>query len=359
MIKLNLGSKYRKLPGFDNLDKLFGWHFQDGLPQYPDKSVAGITISHALMFLTPNELEVFVKEMFRVLKPGGVVRITEDDTENPQSTMYGTGNLKSGPKCLTGPKMMRQVLEQAGFSVYDVGKSQTHFTDNSLIQAYRGGPPERFFIEAVKQAQSSVLMKALTQTGSPYEIPDCSRDDLPQFFLEMGFKVGAEIGVYKGEFSEKFAKAGLKLYAIDPWRIYKDYDNPRGQSRLDFQYEHTKRVLSPYPQCEIIRKTSMEAADDFEDESLDFVYIDGNHEFRYIAEDLFEWTKKVKKGGIVAGHDYFFNKTGTGEQMWHVAYVLKAYIASFGVQNWYLLGREEAVPGEKRDKWRSWMFVKE
>ena len=102
----------------------------------------------------------------------------------------------------------------------------------------------------------------------------------------------------------------------------------------------------------------MEAAEDFKDESLDFVYIDANHEFRYIAEDLAEWTKKVRKGGIVAGHDYFFVKTGTGAQIWHVAYVLKAYIAAFGIKNWYILGSKHEKPGEKRDKWRSWMFVK-
>jgi hypothetical protein len=203
------------------------------------------------------------------------------------------------------------------------------------------------------------LIKAIKETGRPFEIPDCSRDDLPQFFVDMGFKVGAEIGVYKGEFSEKFAKVGLSLFAIDPWRIYKDYSNPRGQERLDFQYEHTKRVLDPYPKCKIIRKTSMEAIEDFEDESLDFVYIDGNHDFRYIAEDLAEWTKKVRKGGIVSGHDFFFTKTGTNTTHWHVAFVLKAYIDAYSITNWFLLGTKNPVEGEKRDKWRSWMFVKE
>ncbi len=205
--------------------------------------------------------------------------------------------------------------------------------------------------------KSSVLQEGIKQTGKPFEIPDCSRDDLPQFFSDMGFKIGAEIGVYKGEFAEKFGKVGLKLYAIDPWQIYKGFENPRGQARLDFQYEHTKRVLSPYPNCEIVRKTSMEAVEDFEDESLDFVYIDANHEFRYIAEDLCEWTKKVKKGGIVAGHDYFYTKTAGGDH-WHVAYVLNAYVNAFQIPNFYLLGRKHSSEGEKRDKWRSWMFVK-
>ncbi len=202
------------------------------------------------------------------------------------------------------------------------------------------------------------LNEGIKHKGSPYEIPNSSRDDLPQFFIDMGFKVGAEIGVYKGEFSEKLCKVGLKLYAVDPWRIYKDYSNPRGQERLDFQYEHTKRVLAPYEKCKIVRKTSMEAVDDFPNNSLDFVYIDANHDFRYIAEDLSEWTKKVRPGGIVSGHDYFYTKTGTRDVNWHVAYVLNAYIGAYGIANWYLIGRKEFREGERRDKWRSWMFVK-
>lgn len=150
MIKLNLGCKRRKLPGFDNLDKIYGWYFQDGLLRHADESVDGITISHALMFLTIPELETFMKEMWRALKSGGVVRITEDNTENPLSVTYQTGCVASGPRCLTGPKMMREMLEKAGFIVYDVDRKTTHFADPSLMQAYRGGPPNYFFIEGVK-----------------------------------------------------------------------------------------------------------------------------------------------------------------------------------------------------------------
>lgn len=150
MIKLNLGCKRRKLEGFDNLDKIYGWYFQDGLPQYADGTVDGITISHALMFLTISELEKFMQEMRRVLRIGGVVRITEDDTENPKSAWYKTGNVRSGPNCLTGPNMMRQALEKAGFTAYDADRKTTRFADNSLMQAYRGGAPNVFFIEGVK-----------------------------------------------------------------------------------------------------------------------------------------------------------------------------------------------------------------
>jgi SAM-dependent methyltransferase len=150
-VKLNLGCKYRKLAGFDNLDKIFGWYFQHGLPQYKDSTVDGITISHALMFLTPDELKKFTGEIWRALKPGGVVRISEDDTQNPKSKWYKTGNLKSGPKCLTGPKMIRKILENVDFEVHDVDRKTTHFYDKSLMQAYRGGAPNVFFIEGVKK----------------------------------------------------------------------------------------------------------------------------------------------------------------------------------------------------------------
>ena len=202
------------------------------------------------------------------------------------------------------------------------------------------------------------LLDAIKHQGRPFEIPDCSRDDLPQFCVDMGYKVGAEIGVDKGHFSEKFCQVGLTLYAIDPWRIYKDFRAARGQRRFDKQYEEAKSYLAGYPNCIVIRKTSMEAVADFADGSLDFVYIDANHEFRYIAEDLVEWTKKVRRGGIVAGHDYFFVKPGIGAQIWHVAHVLIAYTAAYGIDNWYVIGGKKMVRGEKRDRWRSWMFIK-
>ena len=202
------------------------------------------------------------------------------------------------------------------------------------------------------------LIDGLKLKGNPAEIPDCERNDLPQFFVEMGFKVGAEIGVFRGEFSEKLTMTGLSLYAIDPWRAYKGSGDSHSQDKLDLMYEQTKQLLASYSKCKVIRKTSMEAVEDFEDESLDFVYIDGNHGFRYIAEDLAEWTKKVRIGGIISGHDYFFRLPKKSTR-WDVGFVLDAYIKAYRIKNWFVLGRKHAAEGEKRDKWRSWMFIKD
>ena len=50
--------------------------------------------------------------------------------------------------------------------------------------------------------------------------------------------------------------------------------------------------------------TSLEAADLFENNSLDFVYFDTNHSFSYLTQELKKWYPKLKPGGILAGHDY-------------------------------------------------------
>ena len=199
-----------------------------------------------------------------------------------------------------------------------------------------------------------------TLKGKPAEIPDCGRDDLPKLFNELGFKNGVEIGVYKGEFSEVLAKGfNGNLYSIDPWRLYKDYGNSRGQKRLDEQYRQTQERLSKYPNSKIIRKTSMEALEDFEDGSLDFVYIDGNHQFAYVAEDVYHWAIKLRKGGILCGHDYARYKSNSICGGCHAKEVVDAYALSYNLENYYVLGRKRAPEGEKRDQFRSWLIVKD
>jgi hypothetical protein len=196
--------------------------------------------------------------------------------------------------------------------------------------------------------------------GRPVEIPDCSMDDLPQFFIDMGYKVGAEIGVYKGAFTEKFCKAGLRVYGIDPWIAYNDYPLINSSRRAELQYEKTKKTLAPYSNCTIIRKTSMDALKDIPDGSLDFCYIDANHLFRYVADDIVEWSRKIKKSGVIAGHDFYDAPPSNRGFNCHVKQVVNAYTQAYGVKNWYVLGRKATISGEKRDSRRSWMwFIKD
>jgi hypothetical protein len=195
-------------------------------------------------------------------------------------------------------------------------------------------------------------------TGAPARIPDCSRKEFPEFLVEMGYKAGAEIGVYKGEYTERLCKVGLKIFAIDPWAEVQGQGDGNRQARQDFLYGHACRTLAPYD-CVIIRKTSMDALQDFPDESLDFVYIDGDHSFRYIAEDICEWSKKVRVGGIVSGHDYFNTIPEARKLICQVRSVVDAYTKVFGITNWHVFGQidPEEEP-DRKERFLSWMWIK-
>lgn len=134
---------------------------------------------------------------------------------------------------------------------------------------------------------------------------DINRGDLALLFGELHFETGAEIGVERGVFSEIICKANPKgwLYCIDPWKAYGEYDDWTDQQVLETNYEETKKRLEAY-QCTLIRKSSLGAMRDFAPNSLDFVYIDGNHKYDYVWEDINGWSGIVKHGGIVSGHDY-------------------------------------------------------
>ena len=88
--------------------------------------------------------------------------------------------------------------------------------------------------------------------------------------------------------------------------------------------------MEPYD-AEIIRKTSIDAVKDVPDESLDFVYIDAMHEFDYMMVDIILWTPKVRKGGIVSGHDYTPSTIFCG-----VIPALDAYTKTHNIDRWYI-----------------------
>jgi hypothetical protein len=201
------------------------------------------------------------------------------------------------------------------------------------------------------------LIEAVKLSGNPFIVPDCGRDTLPEFFKDMGFKVGAEIGAYRGEFSAKFCAVGLQMFVIDPWMGFVGQGRTQQvQSTQDGYYEAAKKNLAPYQNCFMIRKTSMDALSDFRDGSLDFVYIDGDHNFRHAAEDIYEWSKKVKRGGVVAGHDYFNTPSFARNVVCNVKSVLDSYVQAFDIKNWYIYKPEKGL--DPNDKYYSWLFIK-
>jgi hypothetical protein len=143
----------------------------------------------------------------------------------------------------------------------------------------------------------------------PISLPFDRNRGLTGLLNELNLKVGAEIGTSKGRFAKwLFAKIrGLKLYCVDPWAVYDNYIELHDKSKQDLfdgYFEETKQRLAGH-NVEFVRKFSMDAVKDFKDNSLDFVFIDGNHTFEYVINDIAEWSKKVRPGGIISGHDYW------------------------------------------------------
>jgi predicted O-methyltransferase YrrM len=127
-----------------------------------------------------------------------------------------------------------------------------------------------------------------------------NREELAKYFKKLGFKVGAEVGVYKGAYSVELCKAnpGLKLYCIDSWGIGK-----KNQGLYKKIYDYAQRRLSIFG-ATLIKDLSMDAVKKFDDNSLDFVYIDAEHIYPEPNQDIDAWAIKVRQGGIVSGHDY-------------------------------------------------------
>jgi predicted O-methyltransferase YrrM len=131
-------------------------------------------------------------------------------------------------------------------------------------------------------------------------------------------KLGAEIGVWMGETTEYLLNnmKELKIYAIDPYEVYEHYNkHHRGasedtQERFDDVYNKVSSKLNNmFPERIIwIRDMGLSASYEIKDNSLDFVFIDGNHGYEYVKADIAIWKHKVRKDGYLIGHDIFSNK---------------------------------------------------
>jgi len=192
------------------------------------------------------------------------------------------------------------------------------------------------------------LIEGIKQQGSPFYISNYIRRDLLDFFIDLGFTVGVEVGVNRGSFTRIFCEVGLKIYGIDPYMRYDGYSHLR-KCTLDRLYEQAEIKLAVYPNCTLVRKTSVDAAKDFEDGSIDFVYIDGNHLTKHVFEDICAWSDKVRVGGIISGHDYNLET---------VEKAVKSYVEIYGIKNWFVLGKEELPLYGHIDKGRCWMWMK-
>jgi hypothetical protein len=134
--------------------------------------------------------------------------------------------------------------------------------------------------------------------------------------------VGCELGAYNGHNAKSILKElkMKKLYLVDPWDDAEGYDakgytdtNPFGDmQKAEKKVRKLKRQMDEMnseklfraPEIEIIKATSAEAAK-LIPKGLDFVYVDGAHDYESVKKDIQLYWPKIKRGGLLCGHDFY------------------------------------------------------
>lgn len=118
-----------------------------------------------------------------------------------------------------------------------------------------------------------------------------------------------EVGTHRGVFAYAFLNCwhGGELYCVDHWESGYHPDDPAALGNREEDLEETRRVLKRFSdegRVHIIRQPSQIAVKEFEDESLDLVYIDSDHRDVEVLHEMERWWPKIRPGGMMAGHDY-------------------------------------------------------
>ena len=145
--------------------------------------------------------------------------------------------------------------------------------------------------------------------GFGFNVPNVIRPStliMKQYFSKREKLIGVELGVQKGRNAMSLLKElPIKtLYLIDIWSHYNESDLYIIDNNIHFKnYNFVLNKFRNNKKVKIIKGFSNQVVKSFKDNSLDFIYIDANHRFDYVYQDIDLWSKKVKKKGVISGHD--------------------------------------------------------
>lgn len=131
--------------------------------------------------------------------------------------------------------------------------------------------------------------------------------------LKYDWRVGAELGVYAGHTTRHLLKTvpRLRMIAVDRWESIgasqKDKTTglaPYSTAKMAAAEREFLKVQQDYPKrLRVIRRDTIDAALQVQDEELDFVFIDADHSTSAVICDILTWRTRVKPQGAVLGHD--------------------------------------------------------
>ncbi|HEX3424107.1 MAG TPA: class I SAM-dependent methyltransferase [Sphingomicrobium sp.] len=169
--------------------------------------------------------------------------------------------------------------------------------------------------------------------------------------------IAVELGAWKGRSTCFMAveiansNAPIRFFTIDHWQGSigeegHDADTDKAEGRLFETFVRNTEPVASYVQA--IRSDSASAAEGFEDDSVDFLYVDASHTCEAVLRDLRAWYPKLKIGGVIAGDDWCFENGGDHG-------VRRAVLLFFGQSALRLRLEPGSLPNQA---WIQWSLVK-
>lgn len=200
---------------------------------------------------------------------------------------------------------------------------------------------------------------------NPRKVKDMNREGLYQLFAKLGYRVGCEVGLEKGKNAVTMYDniPGLKLYGVDSYRQHPQASYVYHAEIRHWNQDYLNRVKA---QAEgrmkgrnfvLLEDFSEDAAKKVEDNSLDFVYIDADHSYDMVMLDILLWGRKIRKGGVISGHDYYYNKDNPGRRA-KVTQAVDDYTKIHDIK--FFITNEDHKQGRKLgDFYPSWFWFKQ
>jgi len=136
------------------------------------------------------------------------------------------------------------------------------------------------------------------------------RETVCNLINDNNYKEIAEVGIWRGELSRRIINkcSPERLILVDPFSYNMNHignyictmgEKERFQEELDIMAKEIEKLPAHF-----LRMNSTDAVEHVEDGSLDFVFIDAVHLYKYVVEDVMAWLPKIRKGGMISGDDY-------------------------------------------------------
>lgn len=139
--------------------------------------------------------------------------------------------------------------------------------------------------------------------------PTLTRGEIPSLITKLFPNPSiVELGVFEGNGLDLLLRTNpTKIVGVDLWKGDGKISTTDGLPDHIMQkyYEQVYNTFKDNDKVELVRDTTINASKKYDDNSFDFVFIDGDHTYDGCFNDIVAWYSKVKDGGILSGHDYF------------------------------------------------------